>query len=50
MELNVGQIHRRTDLHDHYGGQQQGGKSTPTQHSVIFLFTGKTGERYGYKS
>ncbi len=40
--------YRRSDLHQAYGGQRQGGISTPTAHPFIMLFTGKTGEDYGY--
>lgn len=47
--FNVGQIYRRTDIHDKYGGQRQGGISTPRKYPFIFLFTGGTGERYGYR-
>jgi 5-methylcytosine-specific restriction protein A len=40
---------RRADIHAKFGGQQQGGCSTPTDHPFIFLFTGKSGEQYGYE-
>lgn len=44
-----GQIyHRRTEIHKPYGGQEQGGISTPKTYKLIFLFTGETGKRYGY--
>jgi len=44
-----GQVyHRRRDLHANFGGQRQGGISTPSQHNLILLFTGKQGEQYGY--
>jgi hypothetical protein len=39
---------RRRDIHAVYGGQQQGGICTPSDHKVIFLFTGETGEQHGY--
>jgi len=38
---------RQADLHAIYGGQQQGGIATP-KGRYIFLFTGSSGERYGY--
>src|SRR5215207_4243081 len=41
-------IYRRRDLHVRYGGQRQGGISTPKDHPLIFLFTGESGEQYGY--
>jgi 5-methylcytosine-specific restriction protein A len=39
---------RRNDLHKHYGGQIQGGISTPSRHNFIMLFTSTTGAQYGY--
>jgi hypothetical protein len=44
-----GQTYRRRDLHAQYGGQQQGGISTPAHHPFIFLITGDSGTQYGYK-
>lgn len=35
-------------IHDVYGGQRQGGISTPKSAPLIFLFTGETGDQYGY--
>jgi 5-methylcytosine-specific restriction protein A len=43
-----GRIYRRRDLHDRFGGQRQGGISTPKDLPLIFLFTGESGEQYGY--
>lgn len=48
MTFVPGETCRRRDLHDQYGGQRQGGISTPRGHPLIFLFTGETGEQYGY--
>ena len=45
----VGQIYRRRLLHQEYGGQRQGGISTPRNHPFIFLFTGESGQQYGYQ-
>jgi 5-methylcytosine-specific restriction enzyme A len=45
--LEVGRLYRRRDLHEIYGGQQQGGISTPSGRPYVLLFTG-TGENYGY--
>ncbi len=48
--FQIGEIYnRKLDLHSKYGGQQQGGISTPANHSYVFLFTGDSGEKYGYK-
>ena len=47
--FEVGRIYnRRKDIHDAYGGQRQGGISTP-KGPYIFLFTSPSGEQYGYK-
>ena len=49
-DYEIGHIYdRRRDIHGKFGGQRQGGISTPNQHPVIFLFTGASGETYGYK-
>lgn len=44
----IGEIYRRRDLHALYGGQQQGGISTPASYPFILIFTASTGEQYGY--
>lgn len=50
MRWEVGHVYnRRADLHGRFGGQQQGGISTPADHPLIFLFTSKSGSRYGYE-
>jgi len=42
-------VYRRRDIHEQYGGQRQGGISTPAGQPFIFLFTGSSGEQYGYR-
>jgi len=49
LELVPGQIYRRTTLHEHFGGQQQGGISTPSRYPMILLFTGASGVQHGYE-
>ena len=44
-----GKSYVRREVHERYGGQQQGGISTPADYPVIFLFTGEQGEQYGYR-
>ena len=39
---------RRTEIHEIYGGQRQGGISTPANHPHIFLFTSQAGIDHGY--
>ncbi len=43
-----GREYRRRELHARFGGQRQGGISTPRQNPIIFLFTGASGQQYGY--
>ena len=46
----VGELYnRRKDIHEPFGGQQQGGICTPNRHPFVFIFTGKEGSAYGYK-
>lgn len=47
--ISVGEEIKRRDLHDRFGGQQQGGMSTPSEHPLIFLFTTSHGDLYGYE-
>lgn len=47
--LEKDEVYKRKYLHDLYGGQEQGGISTPKEFPVIFIFTGETGETHGYK-
>ena len=46
--FEVGQLYVRRHLHDKYGGQRQGGISTPMRFPVVLLFTGG-GEKWGYR-
>ncbi len=42
-------IYKRSEIHRQFGGQSQGGISTPSKFSIIFLFHTSQGSRYGYK-
>lgn len=44
-----GQVYVRKEIHKQYGGQVQGGISTPSKYPVIFIFSGENGLDYGYK-
>lgn len=39
---------RKEDIHGLYGGQSQGGISTPKEYPVVFIFTSDAGEQHGY--
>lgn len=45
----VGALYRRRSLHEKYGGQKQGGISTPSNQSLIFLFSSPRAKRFGYE-
>jgi len=46
----VGEKYRRArDIHDRYGGTRQSGISASASNPFIFLFTGESGEAYGYE-
>lgn len=47
--FEVGKTYVRRELHDEYGGQRQGGISTPAKYPLIFLFSGSGGEKWGYQ-
>ncbi|MBO8129620.1 MAG: NUDIX domain-containing protein [Peptococcaceae bacterium] len=47
--FQIGSLYKRKDIHDLFGGQRQGGISTPSRHPVIFLFSSKRGEEFGYQ-
>jgi 5-methylcytosine-specific restriction protein A len=41
--------HRRTDLHDRFGGNWQSGITPCAKYPYVFLFTAPAGEQYGYQ-
>jgi len=43
-----GRTYRCRDLHKRFGGQRQGGISTPKSRNMILLFTGESGKQHGY--
>jgi len=48
--FQIGQLYSRKDhIHKTFRGQQQGGISTPKNSEFIFLFTGASGEHFGYE-
>jgi len=47
--LKPGDVVRRRSIHERYGGQRQGGISTPRSRREVFVFTDPAkGARYGY--
>ena len=42
-------IYKRSDIHDYYGGNRQGGIAPSAKFPFIFIFSGKSGAQYGYK-
>ncbi|MBY5992943.1 HNH endonuclease signature motif containing protein [Ferrimonas balearica] len=48
--FEVGKIYKRKEqIHGVYGGQGQGGISTPSKHAMVLVFTSDAGENYGYQ-
>ena len=46
----VGEEYNRSkDIHDKFGGNRQSGIASCASHPYIFLFTGESGESYGYE-
>ncbi|MBM10590.1 MAG: HNH endonuclease [Chloroflexi bacterium] len=43
-----GQVYRRRNLHSTYGGNWQSGITPSSSNPLIFLFSGQSGEQYGY--
>lgn len=49
LPFEIGALYnRRQEIHDPFGGQRQGGISTPASSPYVFLFTGEAGEQHGY--
>jgi len=48
MLFTRGKNYKRAELHGEFGGQRQGGISTPQRYPFVFLFTGFSGKQYGY--
>ncbi len=42
-------VYKRSDIHDFYGGNRQGGIAPSAKVPYIFIFSGKSGSQYGYK-
>jgi hypothetical protein len=43
-----GQMYRRRELQEKFGGQRQGGISTPAKAPFLLLITGESGKQHGY--
>lgn len=44
-----GQLYRRKDIHELYGGNRQSGICPSAKMPYIFIFTGASGQQHGYK-
>ena len=50
MKLEIGKVYKRTELHNFFGGQSQGGISTPKEYKYIFIIEyKKSGKDFGYE-
>ena len=49
IPFEVGSVYnRQRDIHQVFGGQERGGITTPSDCPFVFLFTGESGEQFGY--
>lgn len=49
MLFQIGRLYSRSaDIHDRFAGSRQSGISPSAKEPLIFLFTGDSGDRYGY--
>lgn len=49
LQFVIGQVYdRQTEIHDPFGGSRQSGISPSAKVPAIFLFTGDSGEQFGY--
>jgi 5-methylcytosine-specific restriction protein A len=48
ISFSPGHLYRRTELHKQFGGQRQGGISTPAKAPFVMLITGDSGKQHGY--
>ena len=50
LKFEIGHVyHRQRDIHPYFGGSWQSGISSSAKAPVIFLFSGQSGEQYGYR-
>lgn len=47
-EFEQGKLYKRSTIHDEFGGSRQSGISPSRQTPAVFIFTGESGEQYGY--
>lgn len=47
--FQVGAKYNRWELHDIFGGQRYRGIATPSDHPYVFIFTGDSGQDFGYE-
>lgn len=47
-EFEIGEDYNRWELHDVFSGQRYSGIATPADYSIVFIYTGDSGETYGY--
>jgi 5-methylcytosine-specific restriction protein A len=47
-EFEIGARYVRKELHDQFKGNRQKGISSPAEKDFVFVFTGPSGEKYGY--
>jgi 5-methylcytosine-specific restriction protein A len=46
--FKIGEIYKRSEIHDKFGGSRRGGISPSAKQPYIFIFSGGSGKQYGY--
>ena len=46
--FQLDQLYKRSTIHDEFGGSRQSGISHSRKAPAVFIFSGESGEQYGY--
>jgi hypothetical protein len=47
--FKIGKVYKRSSIHDQYGGNRQRGIAPSKEFPYIFIFSGESGHKHGYK-
>jgi 5-methylcytosine-specific restriction enzyme A len=47
--FQIGQVYKRSDIHEKFGGNQRSGIAASASYPFIFIFSGESGQQHGYK-
>jgi 5-methylcytosine-specific restriction protein A len=49
VRFEIGKTYKRRELHQQFGGRWQGGICPSAKYPIVFLFTGESGQQFGYQ-